>query len=355
MLIDAVTHPVVTIIVPMRNEEAFIAQCLASLQAQEYPAAALEFLVVDGESTDRSREIVEAIRRVDPRVRLLENPRRHQGAGLNIGLNEARGDIIVRADAHAVYGPAYVPIIVAHLVAGRAENVGGAQRAEGTTLFGKAVAAALGTRLGAGNAPYRLASETRYVDTVWLGAWHARTLRGIGGFDERMINNQDYECNCRLRKAGGRILFDPSLPSTYYTRSSPQRLWKQFFRYGLYKVLTLKLHPDSLVLRQLAPPVAIGVLLASIALLPFFPWPFIVVWGSYLAVVILVSVGVAARKGFALLLPLLLVFPSMHFAWALGFYWGVARFRGFHFDLPGLLRSERLVRRGAQKPGEEVQ
>jgi len=340
------TQPFVTILVPMRNEEDFIAACLESLRRQCYPADRLEILVLDGESTDRSVEIVKTISADDPRVRLLPNPQRLQAAGMNLGIREARGEYILRADAHAEYGPEYVAKCVMRLAAGKAENVGGPQRPVGAGNFGRAVAAALRTPLGVGNAPYRLAREARYVDTVWLGAWRADTLRELGGFREDMAANEDYELNCRLRERGGRILFDPSLPSTYYPRASPRRLWRQYFNYGQGKIQCLRAHPDSLVLRQLVVPLAITVLLISLLLLPLTPFPAIGAGGLYLLLIMLGSLAAAMKLGWRRLPLLPLVYPIIHFAWGLGFWWGMIRFGAFPLRPRGLLQSERLVQKG---------
>jgi succinoglycan biosynthesis protein ExoA len=314
-------QPTVTIVIPMRNEEAFIATCLGTLRAQHYPADRLEFLVMDGASTDNSAEIVTDIAREDPRVRLLPNPGRNQAAGMNEGLRHATGEIIVRADAHAVYGPAYVAICVRHLVAGEAENVGGLQRGTGTTLFSRAVAAAQNSPFGAGGAAYRLATEPCYADTVWLGSWYKRTLEDIGGFNEWAVPNEDYEANCRLRARGGRILLDPALESTYYPRGSPRLLWRQYFRYGQAKVRTWKLHPASLKPRQIIPPLFTLALAVAAGLAPVTPLPLSAIAGLYLLAVL----AAAAQQAAALFLPLLLIFPTMHLAWGCGFLWGVVR------------------------------
>ncbi|HEY3416391.1 MAG TPA: glycosyltransferase family 2 protein [Armatimonadota bacterium] len=322
-------QPLVSILVPMRNEEDFIESCLASLRAQDYPADRLEILVLDGASTDRSGEIVTAIAREDPRVRLLPNPKRLQAAAMNLGTQHAAGEIIVRADAHAVYGPSYVSTCVGHLLAGRAENVGGLQRAEGTTYFGRALAAALNSRFGSGNAAYRVATEERYVDTVWLGAWKRQTLLDLGGFDESMAANEDYELNCRLRKQGGRILLDPSLPSRYFPRATLGRLWRQYFRYGQAKVRTLQLHPGSLVLRQLIPPLFVALVIMSLIALPWTYLPLLAITALYALALIAGSVAAIAKAGGSLFPLLPPIYATIHFAWGLGFWWGMLRYRGF--------------------------
>lgn len=239
-----------------------------------------------------------------------------------------------------------------HLLAGRAENVGGLQRATGTTPFSHAVAAALQSPLGAGNAPYRLATDIRYADTVWLGAWRRQTLLDLGGFNPAMVPNEDYELNCRLREHGGRILLDPNLPSTYYPRTGPVRLWRQYFRYALAKIRCLRAHPDSLVLRQLAVPLAIGAILLAAILLPFSRIPFAVIGGGYALGVLLGSLHTAARSSWRNLFFLPLIFAIIHFAWGVGFLWGTLRYHGFPLRLHGVARSERLVQRGEAEAGK---
>lgn len=308
--------PPVSILVPMRNEEEFIAACLASLRAQAY-AGHLEILVLNGESTDRSAEIVHGIAVEDPRVKLLANPGRIQARAMNVGLRAAQGAILLRADAHAVYGPDYVATCVGHLVRGEAENVGGLQRGEGATYFTRALTVALASTLGAGGAAYRTASAPCYTDTVWLGAWRRETLETLGGFNETLAQNEDYELNVRLRQAGGRVLLDPALPGRYFPRTSPLTLARQYFRYGRAKVRVLRLHPGSLVLRQLLPPAAVAALLLSLALLPFTPLPAALCWGAYLLALLLGSLSAARRAPVALpVLPL--IFVIIHLAWGLG-------------------------------------
>jgi succinoglycan biosynthesis protein ExoA len=320
------TYPFVTILMPMRNEAGFIRESLLSLLAQNYPADSMEIIVLDGESDDESPRIVSEIAVSDSRVKLLGNPKRHQGAGLNIGIAAAKGDIIIRADAHAWYDADYVPVIVKHLQDGDAENVGGAQNLQGKSLFSNAAAIALSSVLGSGNAAYRSARETKYVDTVWLGAWKKETLLKIGGYDEDMIRNQDYEMNIRLRKSGGRILFDPALKSICYTRSTPAKLCRQYFDYGLYRSLTAKKHPGTLMFRQLLLPVVILLLSASI-LLSVLKWQFIFILFLYVIGIVIGSIIAVLRNGIKYFPLLLIIYPIIHFSWAFGFFFGMVKWR----------------------------
>jgi succinoglycan biosynthesis protein ExoA len=319
-------YPFVTILMPMRNEAGFIRESLLSLLAQNYPADCMEIIVLDGESDDESPQIVGEIAVGESRVKLLSNPKRHQCAGLNIGIAAANGEIIVRADAHAWYDAEYVAIIVKHLLDGDADNVGGAQNLQGKNIFSKAAAVALSSALGSGNAAYRSAKEAKIVDTVWLGAWKKETLLKIGGYDEDMIRNQDYEMNIRLRQSGGKILFDPALKSICYTRSCPGKLFRQYFDYGLYRSLTEKKHPGTLVFRQLLPPIVMLLVLFCLLLSLLFGW-FIIAPLFYVAVIVLNSIILSIKTDIKYLPFLLIIYPIIHFSWAFGFCFGTIKWR----------------------------
>ncbi|MEI6521370.1 MAG: glycosyltransferase family 2 protein [bacterium] len=319
-------YPFVTILMPMRNEAGFIRESLLSLLAQNYPADCMEIIVLDGESDDESPQIVREIAAGDSRVKLLSNPKRHQGAGLNIGIAAANGEIVVRADAHAWYDAEYVAIIVKHLQDGDADNVGGAQNLQGKNIFSKAVAVALTSALGSGNAAYRSAKEAKIVDTVWLGAWKKETLLKIGGYDEDMIRNQDYEMNIRLRQSGGKILFDPALKSICYTRSCPGKLFRQYFDYGLYRSLTAKKHPGTLMLRQLLPPIIMLSMLFCLLLSLVSCW-FVLPLLFYIVIICCYSLFSAFKNGIKFLPFLLIIHPIIHFSWAFGFCFGMIKWR----------------------------
>lgn len=320
------TYPFVTILMPMRNEAGFINESLRSLLAQNYPPDSMEIIVLDGESDDESPRIAREIAAEDDRVKILPNAKRHQGAGLNIGIAAAKGDIIIRADAHAWYDAYYVSIIVKHLQDGDADNVGGAQNLKGKSMFSNAAAIALSSLLGSGNAAYRSAREEKYVDTVWLGAWKKETLLKMGGFDEEMIRNQDYEMNIRLRQSGGRILFDPALKTICYTRSTPAKLCRQYFDYGLYRCLTAKKHPGTLMVRQLLLPIVVLSIIISV-ILSFFSLWFIIIPLLYFCGVIIQSFITAVKKGIKYFPLLLVIFPMIHFSWFSGYCFGLKKWQ----------------------------
>jgi cellulose synthase/poly-beta-1,6-N-acetylglucosamine synthase-like glycosyltransferase len=335
----ALNGPLVSVIVPMRNEEQHVVSCLESLLANDYPHDQLEILVVDGMSRDRSREIVQEYTASHPNVRLLDNRKRIVSSALNIGIQEAKGQIIVRLDAHAVCAPDYVRTCVRLLQTTEAASVGGAQRAVGKDYVSVAMAIGLTTPFGVGNAPFRYAERSSWVDTVYLGAWHRSTLESLGGFDEDWVINQDYELNVRLRQAGGKLLLSPDLRCWYHVRPTLKELARQWLRYGFWRVKTLVAHPDSLQWRQLAPPALVAAVIVSLALLPLH-WPLgMIVPALYVSANLLSAVWTAWRRGWKYLPLLPLVFATIHLSWGAGFLAGLVKWGVPRITLRSLLRA----------------
>ena len=318
-------YPYVSVVIPMRNEERYIARCLDSVLSNDYPKDRLEILVVDGMSTDHSREIVQDYISRFGFIRLLDNPKRIQAAALNIGLREAKGEIIIRMDAHTFYAFDYIHQCIELLETTEAANVGGLQRAVGENYLSKAIAIATTTPFGIGNAYFRYAEKEMWVDTVYLGAWRKSTLKALGGFNEEWVVNEDYELNYRLRKAGGKILLSPKIKCYYYVRPSLKALARQYFRYGFWRAKTFVTYPDSLRWRQLAPPALVVALLMSIGILSVDWIPGVIVPALYLAADLLVSTWIAYRRGWKYLPLLPLVFPTIHLSWGIGFLSGLFR------------------------------
>ena len=243
--------PSVSVVLPTLNERHFIRDCLDSLLVQDYPAI-LELLVIDGGSTDGTRGIVGD---APQPVRLVDNPNVTAAAAMNVGLGEAKGELVVRADAHTLYTTAYVRRCVEVLLETGADNVGGRMRAVGTTRFGRAVAAATSSPLGVGPGKFHYSERRQDVDTVYLGCWRRETLEALGGWDESRLQwaAEDQELNFRLRRGGGRVLLDPSIRSTYFVRETPTALAKQYANYGVCKASTLVKHRTLPTVRPLAP------------------------------------------------------------------------------------------------------
>lgn len=323
--------PFVSIIMPIRNEADFIQRSLGAVLTQDYPADCLEVLVVDGMSTDDTRDIVERLRSqyTSLSIKVLDNPALIVPAGINRGLQVARGDVIVRVDGHTEIAPDYVRQCVAALKNSGADNVGGKMTAVGKTQFGKTVALATSTPFGVGGARFHYSDQEEWVDTVYLGAWPREVFQRIGFFDEELVRNQDDEFNYRLREHGGSILLSPYIKSVYTGRSSPRALWRQYFQYGFWKVRVLQKHPRQMQPRQFAPPLLVAVLLLSVFLAPFSAvgrWLLALAAGIYGLANLAVSLWLAANRGWRHLVRLPLVFAILHIGYGFGFLAGLIHF-----------------------------
>ena len=313
----------VSVLIPARNAEATIGTAIDSVLSQDYRGP-VEVIVADGSDTTAVSDLV---RRRYPTVRLVPNPEQTAGFGLRAAQRVATGEVIVRCDAHTVFPPGYLRRAVSTLQRTGAANVGGRQQPVGITFFGRAVAMAMTTPLGAGGARYRLGGAEGPVDTVFLGAFRRDALEAAGGVDPTFVRNQDYELNWRLRARGETVWFDPELVVTYRPRSTLRDLAWQYFNYGRWKRVVARRHPTSLLPRHLASPLLLLGLAAS---------PVLAVAGatSAAAAVLLtyfltltlgsLTIGIRRRSFAALLLPLVLA--TMHLSWGIGFFASV-RFR----------------------------
>jgi glycosyltransferase involved in cell wall biosynthesis len=256
--------PTVSIVLPTLNERGHLRDCLDSLLAQQTGDAVevVEVLVVDGGSTDGTREVVEEEGGV---VRLLDNPRVTAAAAMNVGIAAAVGEVVCRADAHTVYAPDYVRRCVEVLEETGAANVGGPMVPVGTTTFGRAVAAVTTSPFGVGPGRFHYATGRMDVETVYLGCWRRQTLVEAGGYDEEHLQwaAEDQELNFRLRQAGGRIVLDSSIRSWYFPRATPRALLRQYRNYGLAKASTLAKHKTLPYWRPVAPALLVGATVAA--------------------------------------------------------------------------------------------
>jgi succinoglycan biosynthesis protein ExoA len=324
-----IERPMVSVVVPMRNEEKHIERCLAALASQDYPSELLEILVVDGMSDDRSSEIVEEWSTRNPNIRLLKNEKRQTPAGLNVGIKAAAGDVIARVDAHCEIAPDYISQCVYYLEKTGADNVGGLMRPVSDTYWGQTIALSTSTPFGVGDSRFHYSQKERYVETVYMGTYRRALFDRIGLFDESLVRNQDYELNYRLRAAGGRIFCTPAIKSRYYTRPSLSALWRQYFQYGFWKSRVIRLHPASTRWRHLAAPVFVLAVFGSAILSvvqPAFVLVLALILALYLAVSLAFSASLAARHGLRYLGGLLVTFSVIHVSWGLGFWWGGIRF-----------------------------
>lgn len=328
-----------TLILPVRNESAYIENCLICLQAQDYPHDCMEILIADGMSTDNTRAIVKDFTALYPQlqIHILDNPDKIVPTGMNIALRQAKGEIIIRVDGHTIIAPDYVRQCVETLQRTNADNVGGRMNAIGSNPFGKAVAVATSTPFGVGGGRFHYSDKEEWVDTVYMGAWPRRVFEKIGLFDEELVRDQDDEFNYRLRENGGKILLCPKIKSEYTVRSTPTTLWKQYFQYGFWKVRVLQKHPRQMKLRQFVPPAFVLALVGSI-LLTLFPVSRLlstVIPLLYLIVNLVASFYSASKRGWQHIPLLPLTFAILHISYGLGFLVGLVKFANRWGDKQG--------------------
>ncbi len=323
---EAATPPqrdgLVTIVIPVRDEESSIEGCLASVRAQDY--SALQIIVVDGGSRDRTRELVRAAQASDARIDLLSNPAGTIPVSLNIGLASARGRWLVRVDAHSTVPPNYVRVLVGHLRTGRWGGVGARKDGAAETRRGRAIAAALGSRAGVGNSAYHYASHPQETDHVPFGAYPVELLRSLGGWNEDLVANEDYEMDHRIRLDGKRLLLDPAVRVQWRSRETLRDLARQYFRYGRGKADVVRLHPRSIQIRHLAAPLLVAGALPWLAVLVLVPWVAVAIAGAYLAFVGVSAVSAARTAGDVWdAASVAAAIVTMHVSWGLGFWRGL--------------------------------
>ena len=324
-------RPFVSVVMPVRNEEDFIAKSLGSVLSQDYPHELLEIVVADGLSSDGTVKLIEnlAIETTIP-IKIIANPKKIAPAALNLAIAESRGDIIVRIDGHCEIDPDYISSCVELLTSGKADGVGGPIETIGSGVQAEAIAIAMSSKFGVGGSAFRTVNDREmFTDTVAFPGYTREILERAGPYNEELVRNQDDEYNYRIRKLGGRILLSPSIRSKYYSRSTFRSLWKQYFQYGYWKVRVLQLHPRQMSLRQFVPLgfVLSVITLSVLALLTVSGgWMLGLLILTYIGANLVASFAAAGRKLY--LIPfLLLSFSILHISYGLGSVAGLTAFR----------------------------
>ena len=327
------TKPSVTVIMPIRNEGAFIDRSLGAVVDQDFPRERLQILVADGRSTDDTRARIQDLARKHPEVtiEIVDNPGGIVPTGMNAALRKATGDIIVRVDGHTIVEPDYIRRCLDALERTGAQCVGGRMDAVADAALGRAVALATSSPFGVGGARFHYSPREEEVDTVYMGAWPRELFQRMGGFDEEMVRNQDDELSYRIRERGGRIMLDPSIKSRYYPRTSLRTLWRQYFQYGYWKVRVMQKHPLQMKLRHFAPGALVATLAVTALASPFSAAArvaLVTVASLYVAANLAASAWTARRadEGSAPWLPV--VFAALHLSYGAGFLTGLVRFAG---------------------------
>lgn len=316
----------ISVVVPMWNEAAAITGCIEGFDNQTLPKERFEVIVVDGGSDDGSRELVDGLASEHPWLRMVDNPARRIPVACNLGVENARGKFVCFFSSHGLPSPTFLENTVRVLTETGAAGVGGRYLHEGTDPTSTAIGLAMASRFGMAS-PHRFAIERQEVDTISHPAYRTDLIRSIGGFDEAMQRNEDYELNWRIRDQGGVLLFDPAIESVYHPRGSLKALARQFFWYGTYKSRMLRSHPRSLRVRHLVPPAAALALAATPALLTSRRTR-----RPTLALVVAYALGASAatfearqQTPDASTLVLMAAFPVMHVSWGVGFLAGFTK------------------------------
>ena len=308
--------PAISVILPVLNEEAHLAESVSAILTQDYKGV-FEIILALGPSRDQTNAIAAELAARDSRIKLVMNPTGKTAAGLNLAIAASVSAVIVRVDGHAKIPDNYLSLAVSILRESGAVNVGGVMAAEGVSKFEIAVSRAMRSPLGVGASRFHTGGEAGEVDTVYLGAFRREAVNAVGGFDERYTRAQDWELNHRLRKNGGKIYFDPRLQVTYRPRPNLSKLAKQYFQYGRWRRVVSRSHPGTVNLRYLAPPftllgtttsLLLGLIIHSIFFIPA------TVYGIFLVIS-----SILIAKSVREVILLLAIIPTMHFAWGAGF------------------------------------
>ena len=306
----------ISIILPVLNEADHLEESVQSILTQDY-LGDIEIILAIAPSQDETEKIAHALAEKDSRIVLVENPSARTASALNIAIAATKYSIIVRVDGHSQIPKNYLTLVSEILEKTGAVNVGGVMDAQGRTLFERGVARAMKSALGVGASRFHTGGAAGEADTVYLGAFRKEALIAAGCFDERFTRAQDWELNHRLRKAGGKIYFDPRLVVTYRPRSSVLALAKQYFNYGRWRRVVSRTHQGTINYRYLAPPVAVLGSLLSILMSFFLSTIFIIPLAIYLTFILLASFRIARSIGEIICMPLILL--TMHMSWGIGF------------------------------------
>ncbi|MGS2588338.1 glycosyltransferase family 2 protein [Streptomyces hebeiensis] len=315
--------PAVSVIMPVLNEERHLRNSVRHILEQEYDGE-MEVVIALGPSTDRTDEIAaELVRETASseraRVRTVPNPTGRTPAALNAAIKASRYPVVVRVDGHGMLSPNYIATAVRLLEETGAENVGGIMHAEGENDWEHAVAAAMTSKIGVGNAAFHTGGRAGPAETVYLGVFRRAALERLDGYNEEFIRAQDWELNFRIRESGGAVWFSPELRVQYRPRPSVRALAKQYKDYGRWRHVVARYHAGSINLRYLAPPAAVCAITAGlVAGVLVTPWG-LVVPGGYLAAIVAGSVPAGRGLPLKARLQIPVALATMHMSWGFGF------------------------------------
>lgn len=318
---------IVSVVMPVYNEEKYISKCIDSLLMQDYPIKSMEWIFVDGESKDKTVEIIKDYQgRYPSLIKVLNNPNKIVPYAMNIGIAASKGKYIVRLDAHADYAKDYISKCIYYLETSDAENVGGVAQTKSNGFMGNAIAKMLSSRFGVGNSQFRTNGDSGYVDTVPFGAFKREVFSKYGGYDERLVRNQDNEMNFRIRKNGGKIYLANDIHLSYYCRDSIKGISSMAVKNGMWNVITMKLCPGSMGVRHFIPFLFV-ISILGLGTLGFIHPLFWAALGLELLFYITLDALFSAKQATSIkeFFTLLILFPIFHTTYGIGSMIGITK------------------------------
>lgn len=317
----------ISIIMPLYNEEKYISNCIESLLKQDYPLAKMEWIFVDGCSTDATKMIVQQFKNKYPKlIKIYDNPNKTVPYAMNIGIEHAKGKYIIRLDAHADYAVDYISKCVHYLNTTDADNVGGVAETKSKGFVGKCIAKMLSSKFGVGNSQFRTNGESGYVDTVPFGAFRKEVFEKLGGYDERLTRNQDNEMNYRIRKNGGKIYLANDILFSYYCRDSLKGITDMAVKNGMWNVITMKLCPGTMGIRHFI-PFAFLLSLILMPVLSIIVKPIVYLFGAELVLYVILDFYFSLKSSddIKMFLLLIILFPIFHITYGFGSVKGIVK------------------------------
>lgn len=316
---------VVSVVMPVYNEEKYIEKCIDSLLLQDFPREKMEWIFVDGCSKDKTVDLIRSYHEKYPDlIKVLNNPNKIVPFAMNIGIEASKGKYIVRLDAHADYAENYISKCVYYLETTDADNVGGVAETKSHSVMGKSIAKMLSSKFGVGNSQFRTNGSSGYVDTVPFGAFRREVFSKYGGYDERLVRNQDNEMNYRIRKNGGKIFLADDIHLSYYCRDTVRGITDMARKNGMWNIITIKLCPGSMGLRHFI-PFAFVMSVLGLSLLGLLHPMFWMLLGLEMALYVGMDIAFSVKQaeGVKEVFVLMALFPIFHVAYGIGSLIGI--------------------------------
>jgi succinoglycan biosynthesis protein ExoA len=319
------SFPSVTVIMPVRNEQAHLAGAVESVLSQNYPGN-LEITLAIGPSIDETDKVAKELAAKYSNIKLIENSKGLTTSGLNLAIALSTSDVIIRVDAHSELAEGYIARGVEILAETGSVLVGGVMSAVGKTALQKAVAFGYGSRFGLGGGSYHVGGKAGEAESAYLGIFDAKALKVVGGYDERIIRGEDWDLAQRLKATGGKVWFSPELVVKYWPRSNIKALAWQFYSTGIWRGELTRRAPGKASIRYFLPPLAILLLVALVVLASLGvigELDLIIPIALYLLVLTFAS-ATGKQLGILDRLAIFVALPVMHLSWASGFWIGLA-------------------------------